>query len=325
MDDITVILATRNRSDILRQTLAAMTQVRRSSLGVRFVVVDNASQDSTQRVLADFAARIPLVTLREPILGKNRALNRALDSVELGRIVLFTDDDVVPQPSWFEDVLSVCERWPKHLVFGGRIEPQWPEAVAIPRWVSSRYIQIFAFAMHDLGEVEIEYPEARDPFGPNFWVRREAIGATRFARNMGPHPTRRKLGGETLFLRTLRQKGHVPVYSPRVQVEHRIEPDRLNGLALYRRAVQYGRGQVYTRGLPDRAKYETFPTRWQVGQALSVLRQAFKLPVTALTTERELRVERLVRELVVLSKHAEALWAVRSGAWAAAPSEGMTT
>jgi glycosyltransferase involved in cell wall biosynthesis len=94
--NITVIFSTFNRSAYLSKTLEAMTELDSVGINVQFAVVDNNSTDETSQVIDSFADRLPLVHLFEPRPGKNCALNHALDSVEMGDIVVFTDDDIVP-------------------------------------------------------------------------------------------------------------------------------------------------------------------------------------------------------------------------------------
>jgi hypothetical protein len=80
-----------------------------------------------------------------PRPGKSRALNTALEEVELENIVTFTDDDVDPSPEWFVSIASTCERWPNHSVFGGRINVLFPTE-NVPKWAFDPYISLFAFA-----------------------------------------------------------------------------------------------------------------------------------------------------------------------------------
>ena len=134
MSDLTVLMPTFNRAEVLRTTLEAMCQVRRGELRVRFVVIDNASTDGTPELLRELAGRLPLTVLREPLAGKCNALNRALRDAPLGELVVFTDDDVTPDPSWFEAIVAISQRWPQHAVFGGRIVPGWPSGVKQPFW-----------------------------------------------------------------------------------------------------------------------------------------------------------------------------------------------
>ncbi|HKO89778.1 MAG TPA: glycosyltransferase family 2 protein, partial [Polyangiaceae bacterium] len=194
---MTVLMPTFNRAAILRETLQAMCRVRRGSLAVEFVVIDNASTDDTPTVLREFAGQLPLRCLREPAAGKSRALNRALREVKLGQLVVFTDDDVTPDPTWFEAIVAVSQRWPEHSVFGGRIDPTWPSGVTLPFWAADRNIQQLAFSAHHISDREGPYPALAEPFGPNFWVRREALAGLKFREDLGPHPRRRTLGDET--------------------------------------------------------------------------------------------------------------------------------
>ena len=98
MSDITILMSTFNRADALRSTLEAMCHLRTKAMSVDLVVVDNASTDGTPRVLRDFAERLPLRSLHETRPGKSNALNRALETAPPGDIVLFTNDDVTPDP-----------------------------------------------------------------------------------------------------------------------------------------------------------------------------------------------------------------------------------
>ena len=84
--DISVLIATYNRAEILRQTLQSMTKLNRDGLSVEFVVVDNNSTDHTKEVIKSFTDRLPIRYLFEPRPGKNCALNKALNEVSFGEI-----------------------------------------------------------------------------------------------------------------------------------------------------------------------------------------------------------------------------------------------
>ena len=98
--DVTVLVPTRNRAGMLKETLEAFCRVRRNELEVQFVIIDNGGTDATADVVREFASRLPMRVLQEPQPGKCNALNRALREVDLGQVVAFTDDDVTPDPGW---------------------------------------------------------------------------------------------------------------------------------------------------------------------------------------------------------------------------------
>lgn len=307
---LTVLIPTRNRANVLKATLEAMCRVRRDSLSVQFVVVDNGSTDATADVLKERGSRLPIVLLREPRAGKCYALNRALRDVQLGDIVVFTDDDVTPDESWLQSIIAVCERWPQHSVFGGRIDVEWPTDVIVPSWARHKQIQQMAFSEHSVAERECEYPPGVEPFGPNYWVRRSALTGFKFLEGIGPHPTRRTLGDETHFLRQLRAHGHCPVYSPDARVRHRIEAARTTRGAIYRRSFQYGRGCVHTEGVPEEFLLRQSRAAWYLRLTSNIGMSSLGVLRAALEPDENRRFRRVVAELFTLARNAEAL---RSG------------
>jgi glycosyltransferase involved in cell wall biosynthesis len=322
MSDLTVLMPTFNRAGVLRTTLEAMCCVRHGNLSVEFIVIDNGSTDDTPAVLEEFAGRLPLVQHREPKPGKSNALNSALRQVQLGATVVFTDDDVSPDTSWFESIVATCERWPGHCVFGGRIDPGWPNGVPKPFWAADKQLQAIAFSAHHISDREVPYPDGSEPFGPNFWVRRSALAGLQFRTDLGPHPTRRTLGDESEFLRQLRGRGFAPIYSPSARVLHRIEPERTTQEALYRRAFQSGKGTVRVAGVPEAALLKKSRTAWQLRIASNVGVAAWQVLGAALEPDEKLRFTKLFGRIYTLSKNVEALrWAARDAlGWEAADS-----
>src|SRR6266851_8291804 len=129
---LTVLLATRNRAAILRETLGAYCHLQEPPSGWKLVIVDNGSTDQTATVLASFANRLPLHAVSEPTGGKNSALNTGLGFVE-GDLAVFTDDDAFPHPDWLLELRKAAEAQPTYSMFGGAIVPRW--ASPPPLWV----------------------------------------------------------------------------------------------------------------------------------------------------------------------------------------------
>lgn len=266
--DISVLIATHNRAELLRQTLDDMGRLEFGRLAVQIVVIDNNSTDATRTVVKEYSDRLPVLYLFEERAGKNCALNRALSEVELGWIVAFCDDDICPEASWLSEMQRACEDWPDVQVFGGKIEPIWPTA-DIPSWADDPAIRGLAFGLQDLGDSEVLYDESGAyPFGGNMWVRREVFeGGRRFDESVGPRPKGRKMGSETSLLVGLRQQGMKMAYVPSAVVGHRIQSFMLDVGNLRRRALRHGRGQAHYRGihrpqLLARSRWRWFAMRW---------------------------------------------------------------
>ena len=106
MLEATVIVATRDRADFLRDCLACLA--RQSALG-RFdvIVVDNGSTDATLAVIAHAASAsnglVRGLSVAEPNRGKARNAGLA---AACGRIIIFCDDDTLPPEHFVEAHLA---------------------------------------------------------------------------------------------------------------------------------------------------------------------------------------------------------------------------
>ena len=59
--DISVIIATYNRADILAETLENLSRLDRDDINAEFVIVDNNSCDQTKDVIANFSISLPIM------------------------------------------------------------------------------------------------------------------------------------------------------------------------------------------------------------------------------------------------------------------------
>jgi len=118
--DISVVMATRNRAELLPPTLGALHGID-SRLAWEVVYVDNGSTDGTRAVLERFArtASMPVSILHESRRGAGRARNLGWRHAR-GAIIAFTDDDCYPAPDWLDRMASCFGRSEVGYV-GGRI------------------------------------------------------------------------------------------------------------------------------------------------------------------------------------------------------------
>jgi len=313
--ELSILIATYNRAETLRETLEVMAQLDCTGLCPQFVIIDNNSSDHTRQIVARFSERLPVRYLFEPRPGKNRALNRALDDVPLGEIVVFTDDDVSPRRDWLQAIAAACRRWPDEKVFGGRIDVIWPDEEP-PEWARSSWIHHFAFGAHDYGQEECFYRAGDYPFGGNFWVRREVFaGGRRYDETIGPHPDPKTMGSETSFLRGLVADGYRIVYCPDAVVGHRVHKDMLAPGAVRRRAYRLGRGGPHRHGLSRADLLERQPALWYLLRSASLARSIGRYLAGVMTRSERRRLERSVVALEGIAYNIESMrlgWKVRS-------------
>ncbi len=167
--DLSVIVATRNRSAILRETLASLKRLDTEGLRWELIVVDNGSTDDTAQILEQARQRLPLSILREERLGQNYARNRGLENAR-GELLIFSDDDILFPANWLREYLEASRRWPECGIFGGPIEPVFPEGV--PVWIREHPQAGFVFGRF--------HPERSE--GLSITEPRRSGGITRCAR-----------------------------------------------------------------------------------------------------------------------------------------------
>jgi len=305
--DISVLIATYNRAEILRQTLESMTRLDQDGLSVEFVVVDNNSSDNTKEVIESFAGKLPIRYLFEPRPGKNCALNKALKEVSLGKIVVFTDDDVTPREDWLTAIASISERWSDYSVFGGKIY-LIPPYNPVPKWVGHPFIPHSRLAAHDYADTECLYARVRYPNGPNLWVRREIFASGRtFNETVGPRPGSYIMGSESAFLEQLEANGFRFVYSPQAVVRHRIRPEQLTLSHVRKRAFRFGRYVPHSKGLCRRSLFERHVMFWFLIRIGAIIRAAFQY-LRGIACLSELRgIEMKVRSSMTLGYNVESI------------------
>jgi glycosyltransferase involved in cell wall biosynthesis len=241
-----VVIATYNRADDLRDTLASLAQLRPDG-DWEVIVVDNNSPDSTRSVIEaaipSFPA--PLRYLFEREQGRSPALNAGIRLAQ-GDVILTTDDDVRVEPDWLRRAAEGLE-WVGCDYVGGRVLPIW--GGPRPAWIPNRGGKQWAvIALLDYGPEPIEFGD-RVPLGVNMAFTRNAF--TR-AGLLDPN-TGRKAG--TLLGQEVREwciraraAGVRGFYIPELVVQHVIPAARLK--------KSYFRRWFYWRGISRARLYE---------------------------------------------------------------------
>ena len=257
---VTVAICSWNRPALLRQTLGAL-----GGLCVRpdtrwdLLIVNNGCAKSTTEVCRAFAGTLPIREVREPRLGLSHARNAALDQA-CGDYVLWTDDDVLPDPHWLEAFLESTERHPAASAFGGRVDP-WFQVPPDPDLLEAFPALRRGFCGLDHGPEEIELPPGKNVFGANMAFAMSAIRDMRFDPNLG-RSGRRQIGGEELkFVEQLRARGGRVVWCPAMRLRHLVAQERATLSYLQRFYFGVGQHEVILGGIPSGTRLLGVP-RW---------------------------------------------------------------
>ena len=119
---VSIIVCTRNRAESLGRTLAALARLDVSALpAVELVIVDNGSTDGTAELVRTAAGSFPypvrLVSCPEK--GLSRARNAGVAEARHA-LILFTDDDCLPEPDWAVRLAEAYGGDPLQVI-GGRV------------------------------------------------------------------------------------------------------------------------------------------------------------------------------------------------------------
>lgn len=260
--DCSVVIATYNRAHLLVETLRSLdAQHIPPTLQWEIIVVDNNSSDRTKETVRRFG-ETSSVAIRyefEPRLGQSFARNAGIEAAK-GALILFTDDDVLPDRTWVSGILSALTIDRLHGV-GGRVLPQWE--AALPGWLSARpdLLSWLALVEEDTPCL-LEYPlsPTRRIVGASMAFRREVFEEFGLFQTSLGHRGRRFYGQEEVeFIHRLLLKGKRIGYEPSVVVHHRLGASRLRKSFFVRRYFDHACGQA--RHMPSGSEAEVLGVR----------------------------------------------------------------
>jgi cellulose synthase/poly-beta-1,6-N-acetylglucosamine synthase-like glycosyltransferase len=252
----TVVVATRDRGDMIAATLRSLLAVGGPAFSV--LVVDQSADDRTRRTVEAVACGDPRVSVHATTsAGLSNARNIGLE-LAAGDVVAFTDDDCTVDPYWLPAIVREF-RDPRVAAVFGRVVP--------PGFTRRRGTEV-AFKA---SEARVEYTRPLPPWyighGASMAVRRRAVlaigGFDALLGAGGPFPA-----GEDLDVayRLLRSGSHV-VYTGAARAHHqdwRDWPSRRRT----ERGYGVGAGALFTKYLRcgDRYALRLLATWvWQLG------------------------------------------------------------
>ncbi len=243
---ISVVICTYNRCDSLLDTLKALSaQVVTNGLQLEVIVVDNNSSDRTKETVheATGQCRWPMRYVFEPKQGLSHARNRGIQEAK-GDIIAFTDDDVLPEPSWVQALAEAFDAYGADCV-GGKIVPFWLQVP--PAWLVSEAMQKQSWAILAMLDHGPE-PCVAGPYDQGFLygasmafkktVFKEQGG---FRPDLGPQGSVPLRGDDTEMVDRLLRTGKRIVYTPQAVVRHKVRPERMRMAYIRRLRFQTGR------------------------------------------------------------------------------------
>ena len=246
--NISVIFSTYNRPQTLLRTLSNFCLLNDENLSWEIIAVDNGNDPEIKKIILSSANQLPIKYFRESRRGKNFALNTGI-SIAMGELFIFTDDDVLADCNWLQEMWNGTNRWQDFSVFGGRILPDFPEGrIPLPK---NHFFYNGSYVIADWDIDEGIY-NADLVWGPNMAIRSEIFKkGWRFNTKIGPSGNNYIMGSETELTLKLNESGFKSIYLPNSLVYHQIRPEQLKPKWLYQRAYKWGRNQAILSQKPD--------------------------------------------------------------------------
>lgn len=265
-ESVTVAICTWNRAALLHDTLTRLAALRvPPGLDWEVLVINNNSTDDTETVLARHlgAGVLPLRYEFEPKQGHVHARNRALDESR-SDLIIWTDDDVDPDPGWLATACATFERHPRASAVGGHIDPWFPtepdaDLAAVFPPLRTGYCGV------DHGPVERELGPNEWIYGANMAFRRAAVVGLRFDTRTGRSGVSLNSGDDIAYLEAVRARGGTVIWSPQMRLRHYVEPSRMTLAYLRRFYHDTARATVLAASEPPVPMLFGLP-RWLVRQ-----------------------------------------------------------
>lgn len=255
--EASIIVCTYNRAESLRDTLRAL-RAQKTAAGRQWevIVVDNNSQDHTRAVIEETRQDWPLLRYAfEEKQGLSHARNHGIAAAQ-GEVLLFTDDDVLPEPDWLETTLAGMAEYQADAC-GGYVAPIWETPP--PAWLTERFYGFLAIRTERCDDYPILSP-SQAPFGANMVVKKcvfDQVGLFDTSRGRKGKVLASGEDGE-LFERIL-GAGFKAVFLGKSRVHHKVEAFRLTKSYFRRWRFQTSRNIAQSRGLSGERRLFNIP------------------------------------------------------------------
>jgi len=224
MINISVIICTYNRADSLADTLHCLTKQSYETKNWELIVVDNNSNDNSKEIITQYSKKLPNLAYKfEPQQGLSYARNLGVNSAH-GAIIVFTDDDVLPEVDWLVQIQNNMEKYNCDAC-GGYIAPKWETPP--PSWLTEIFYGFLAIKTDTNGPRQLSIDDEL-PFGANMAFRKSMFSRYGLFDTQKGRKGNILAGGEDIemFERIIHANCSV-YYFPSIKVTHKVETFRI--------------------------------------------------------------------------------------------------
>ena len=231
MTDLSIVLATHNGEAVLGMTLRSLANQDFSGIDHEIIVIDNNSTDLSNAIAHGFATELPLSVITESKRGRCNASQAGVERSR-GDLIVFIDDDVLPEPGWVRAYCDAAANHPEASLFAGQVRHHWMKPP--PKWLERLAAEGMSYGgTRSTLQAGIVGPEIVK--GANFAVRREVAMKQAFRSDL-------VMGGEdTDYAQRAALAGHQIRFVPEACLKHLVRHDQVNVPAVLKRYFRIGR------------------------------------------------------------------------------------
>lgn len=255
--EASIIVCTYNRAESLRDTLKALRALQAApARSWEVIVVDNNSHDHTKAVVEDVRKTWPRLRYEfEGAQGLSHARNNGIACAR-GEVILFTDDDVLPESEWLEATLVGMTKYGADAC-GGYIAPIWESPP--PPWLTGRFYGFLAVRTDRTDDYPIT-DAVSAPYGANMAFRRSVFDRVGlFDTNRGRKAAVLASGEDGEMFERILAVGLKVVFLGGSRVHHKVESFRVTKRYFRRWRFQNSRNIAQSRGLDGSRRLFNIP------------------------------------------------------------------
>lgn len=248
---ISIVMSTFNGEATLPLTLNAFIELDKAGIDVEFILVNNASTDTTEKILKMHEHALSANILYEPRRGKSFGLNCGIRNA-IGDLVVFTDDDVIPSRGWLKAFAAMASKYPEVDLFAGQVRHHWQKVP--PKWLERLANEGMSYGGTPISR--LPGPTGAESFkGANMMVRRHVLNTFQFCEDGGINYAGQgdSSGGEdTDFVRRALNSGSRANFVPEACIYHIVRADQVAIFPVLKRYFRIGRANAAINDLPNK-------------------------------------------------------------------------
>jgi len=248
---LSVIIPTRNRADLLNNTLKSITHLSFQASDFEVIVVDNGSTDYTKQIVEGYSDNIQNIRyFYDATPGLHAGRHKGLKEAKAD-ILVYADDDIEAFPTWLEGIWESFQDNDVVLI-GGKNLPKWE--IDPPFWIYEMWMNICEHG-HSLGYLSIlDFGNKIIEIDPGFvWGCNFSIRKNILLEAKGFHPDgfpqnmiKYRGDGETSVSNYIKKMKLKSIYNPKASVYHFISKNRMTIDYFCKRAFNQGISDSFT-------------------------------------------------------------------------------